>query len=162
MLPPSKGYVNPRKCGKTRFKAIFSVCLGTLIEIWEHLGPKNKQIIFYISLEWPRVLKMHPKWGLGWIFTSGIQHKQLIKNSLLENESRYVILHSQALPKFYTHERSWSRGHGRKMYAHGDAFFFLLFFWWYFFLFFPENVFWHFMQSVSLRKMPKPIFLKKY
>ena len=49
---------------------------------------------------------------------------QLIKHSLLENESRYVILHNQALPNFYTPESSWRRGHGGKMYAHGDFFFF--------------------------------------
>ena len=49
-------------------------------------------------------------------------------SSLLENESRSIILHNQALPKFCTHERSWSRGHGDKMYAHGDVFFFVFFF----------------------------------
>ena len=68
---------------------------------------------------------MQPKWGQGWIFTSRIQYKQqlLIKKSLLENKSRYVIiLHNQALPKFYIHERSWHRDHGGKMYAHGYVF----------------------------------------
>ena len=48
----------------------------------------------------------------------------LIKHSILEIESRYVILYNKALQFFYTHERSWLRGHGRKMYAHGDVFFF--------------------------------------
>ena len=38
--------------------------------------------------------------GRVWIFTSGIQNKQLIKHSLLENESRYVVIYNQALPKF--------------------------------------------------------------
>ena len=80
----------------------------------------------------PRVLKNAAK--MGWIFTSGIQHKQLIKNSLFEKESRYVVLHNLALSKFYTHERSWRRGHGGKMYAHGDVFFFFFFF--FFFCFF--------------------------
>ena len=61
-----------------------------------------------------------------WIFTSGIQHKQLIKHSLLEIESRYVFLYNQALPNFYTHERSWRRGHDGKIYVHGDVL--LLFF----------------------------------
>ena len=50
---------------------------------------------------------------------------ELIKYSLLENESRHVILNNQALPKFYTHEKSWHRGHGGKMYG---VFFLLLFF----------------------------------
>ena len=68
--------------------------------------------------------KVQPKWGECWIFTSGIQHKKLIKHSLLENESRFIILYNQALPIFYTHKRSWRRGHSRKMYAHGDVFFF--------------------------------------
>ena len=61
------------------------------------------------------------------MFTSGIKHKQLIKRSLLENETRYVILHNQALPKFYTRESSWRRGHGGKMYVH-DVFFVFFFF----------------------------------
>ena len=47
------------------FKAIFSVCLGTLIKIWKNLGPRNKLIIFCISLEWPRVLKNAAKMGVG-------------------------------------------------------------------------------------------------
>ena len=60
--------------------------------------------------------------------------EQLIKRSLLENESRYIILYNQALPKFYTRERSWRRGHSGKMYAHGDVFFVLFCF----FLFNPH------------------------
>ena len=36
------------------------------------------------------------------MFTSGIQTKQLIKHSSLENESRYVIRHTQALQIFCT------------------------------------------------------------
>ena len=43
-------------------------------------------------------------------------------------KSRYVILYNQALPIFYTHERSWCMGHGGKMYAHGDVFFFVVIF----------------------------------
>ena len=53
--------------------------------------------------------------------------KQLIKYSLLENESRYVILHNQALQIFYTHERLWCRGHSGKMYGDVSLFFFFLF-----------------------------------
>ena len=41
----------------TCFKAIFSVCFGTLIIIWGNSGHRKKLIIFYISLERPRVLK---------------------------------------------------------------------------------------------------------
>ena len=58
----------------------------------------------------------------------GYLPQQLIKNSLLENESRCIVLYNEALPKFYTHERSWCRGQGGKMYAHGDFFFFFFFF----------------------------------
>ena len=49
------------------------------------------------------------------VFISGIQQKQLIKHSLLENENRYVILYNQELPNFYTQERSWRRGHNGKI-----------------------------------------------
>ena len=52
---------------------------------------------------------MQSKLGQGWIYTSEIQHKQLIKNSL-------------EMLKIYTHERSWRRGHGGKVYAHRDFF----------------------------------------
>ena len=38
-----------------------------------------------------------------------LESKHLIKNRLLENESRYVIHYNQALQNFYTHERSWRR-----------------------------------------------------
>ena len=48
---------------------------------------------------------------------------QLIKHFLLENESRYVILHNQALPNF-SHSR---RGHGGKTYSHGERRFFVRF-----------------------------------
>ena len=64
-LPPSEWYVNPRKCVKSCFTAIYSVCLGTLITKWENLGPANKLIIFYISLERPRVLKNAAKMWVG-------------------------------------------------------------------------------------------------
>ena len=40
------------------------------------------------------------------VYLDEIQYKQMIKNSFLKNESNYVILHNQALPKFYAHERS--------------------------------------------------------
>ena len=87
---------------------------------------------------------MQPKRGQGWVFTSGIQHKKLIKRSLLENESRYIILYNHALPIFYTHERSWHRDHGGKMYAHGDFFFF------FFFFFFCDLISHYFLLSLSL------------
>ena len=64
-------------------------------------------------------------------------NKQLIKYSLIENESRCVILYNQALPNFQTYERSWRRGHGGKIYAHGDVFFFFFFFFFFFLLFDP-------------------------
>ena len=40
------------------FKAIFSVCFGILIIIWQNLRPRNNLIIFYISLERPRVFEI--------------------------------------------------------------------------------------------------------
>ena len=64
--------------------------------------------LYPLSLEMPRGLENAGKMGIRLdISNSGIQHKQLIKSSLLENESRYVFLYNQALPKFYTRERSW-------------------------------------------------------
>ena len=44
---------------------IFWGFFGTLIIIWENLGPRNKLIIFYISLEWPKVLKNAAKMRVG-------------------------------------------------------------------------------------------------
>ena len=64
----------------------------------------------------------------------------MIKHSLLENESRYVVHHNQALPKFCSHERSWRRGHGGKIYAHGDCFYFFFFFFFFFFLYFCDLI----------------------
>ena len=55
-------------------------------------------------------------------------NKQLIKSSLLENESRYVNLYNQVLPKFYSRERSWRRGYGGNMYTHEKLFFSFSFF----------------------------------
>ena len=49
----------------TCFKAVFYVCFDTLIIIWEHLRPRNKLIIFFISLERPRILKNAAKMRVG-------------------------------------------------------------------------------------------------
>ena len=84
--------------------------------------------VHVISLEPPKVLKKcSQNGGRVWYWSL-----ELIKNSLLENKSkcRYVILYNQALSKFYTHKSSWLRGHGGKMYAHGDVFLFMFFVIW--------------------------------
>ena len=82
-----------------------------------------------IFLECPRVLKNAAKneGRVGYI-TSGIQHRQLIKHSLLENENRLCYSTQSSTANFYPHERSWRRGNGGKMYAHGSVFFLFFFF----------------------------------
>ena len=60
------------------------------------------EMLFLMSIEWPRVLKNAAKKKMGGRLDIYLW-KQLIKSSLLENESRYVILYNQALPKVYTH-----------------------------------------------------------
>ena len=64
-LPPSKDYVNPRKCGKMYVLKLYFCLFGILIIIWQNLGPRNNFIIFNISLEQPRVLKNAAKMRVG-------------------------------------------------------------------------------------------------
>ena len=98
-----------------------------------------------IFLECPRVLKNAAKneGRVGYI-TSGIQHRQLIKHSLLENENRLCYSTQSSTANFYPHERSWRRGNGGKMYAHGSVFFC------FFFLFFFCDLIPHFPSFLSL------------
>ena len=82
--------------------------------------------------------------GVGWIFTSGIQHKQLIKSSLLENQSRYLvfftIMHCQKFTLVLGHGARVTVGICRRM----ETFFF------FFFFFFFCNLITHFTAFFSL------------
>ena len=57
-------YLHTTVLNGTGFKAIFSVCLGTLIIIWENLGSGSKLILFYMPLEQLRVSKNAAKMGM--------------------------------------------------------------------------------------------------
>ena len=62
----------------------------------------------------------------GWVGYLPLESNISIWSNIVSLKTKVNMLfftHNQALPKFCTHERSWRRGYGGKMYAHGDFFF---------------------------------------